>query len=52
MSVMHRQTVTNLIDAITEESPLVAPAYAADKADGPASEALATSLADGFRALG
>ena len=46
MSVMHRQTVADLIDAMTEESPLVAPAYAADKADGPASEALATSLAD------
>ena len=49
MSVMHRQTIADLIDAMTGESPLVAPAYAADKADGCAYEALATSPADAIQ---
>jgi sirohydrochlorin cobaltochelatase len=45
MSVMHRQTIADLIRAMTEESPLVAPAYDADAAHGPAHAALATRLA-------
>ena len=45
MSVMHRQTVAGLIDAMTDESPLVAPTYGAGQADVPVHEELATRLA-------
>ena len=44
MSVMHRQTIADLIDAMTEESPLVAPAYGAGQDD--VADVLATRLAD------
>jgi sirohydrochlorin cobaltochelatase len=43
MSVMHRQTIADLIDAMTEESPLVAPAYGAGQDD--VADVLATRLA-------
>jgi hypothetical protein len=45
MSVMHRQTIANLIDAMTEESPLVAPAYGDGQADHPVHDVLAARLA-------
>ena len=46
MSVMDRQTIVDQIDGMTEESPLVAPAYGADQADVPVHEALGARLAD------
>jgi hypothetical protein len=46
MSVMDRQTIADLIDGMTEESPLVAPAYDSDRADVNAHEALAARLAE------
>ena len=46
MSVMHRQTIVDLIDAMTEESPLVAPAYAPRELDAPADDTLAARIAD------
>ena len=46
MAVMHRQTIADLIDGMTEESALVAPAYDAGQADITVHEALATRLAD------
>ena len=46
MSVMHRQTIVDLIDGMTQESPLVAPAYDSDQADAAAHEALAARLAN------
>ena len=46
MSVLHRQTIADLIAAMTDESPLIAPAYDAGRADVPAHEALATRTAD------
>jgi len=49
MSVMHRQSIADLIDAMTAESPLVAPAYGAGQADVPVHEALATRLADAIQ---
>jgi hypothetical protein len=45
MSVMHRQIVADLIDAMTDESPLVAPAYDTDQLNAPAHEALAAHTA-------
>lgn len=49
MSVMHRQTIADLIDAMDEESPLIAPAYGSRESDGPAHEALASHIADAIR---
>lgn len=49
MSVMHRQTIAHLIDAMTEESPLVGPTYGAEEADAPLHAALATRLADAIQ---
>jgi hypothetical protein len=46
MSVMHRQTIADLIDAMTDESPLVAPAYDANPASAATHETVATRLAD------
>jgi hypothetical protein len=46
MSVMHRQRIADLLDAMTEESPLVAPAYDTDTAALPVHETLASHLAD------
>jgi sirohydrochlorin cobaltochelatase len=45
MSVMHRQTIADLIDAMTEESPLVAPAYGAGQADADGHGSLGNRLA-------
>ena len=49
MSVMHRQTIADLMDAMNEESPLIAPAYGACESDAPAQEALAGRIADAIR---
>lgn len=46
MSVMHRQTIADLIDAMTEESPLVAPSYSDGKDDVAVRDSLATRLAE------
>src|SRR5690606_10868891 len=46
MSVMDRQAIADLIDAMNGESPLVAPAYGTGQDDVPAHEALAASLAE------
>jgi hypothetical protein len=46
MSVMHRQTIVDLIDGMTEESPLVAPAYVLREEDVPAHDVLAARIAD------
>ena len=53
MSVMHRQAIANLIDGMTEESPLVAPTYGSHEVDVPVHEGLATRIADAIsRATG
>lgn len=49
MSVMHRQTIADLIDGMTEESPLVAPAYGSDRREVPVHETLGARLADAIR---
>jgi hypothetical protein len=49
MSVMHRQTIADLMDAMNEESPLIAPAYGSRESDAPAREALASRIADAIR---
>ena len=46
MSVMHRQTIVDLIDGMTQESPLVAPAYGSSEIDAPVHDALAARIAD------
>lgn len=46
MPVVHRQAIADLIDGMSEESPLVAPAYGSNGADVPVHEALAARLAD------
>jgi hypothetical protein len=46
MSVMDRQTIADLIDGMTEESPLVAPAYHANDAEVLTHEPLAAHLAE------
>lgn len=45
MSVMHRQTIADLIDGMTEESPLVAPAYSVDRREATAHETLGGRIA-------
>jgi hypothetical protein len=46
MSVMHRQTIADLMDAMADESPLVAPSYDTDQSNAPALETLAAHLAE------
>ncbi len=46
MSVMDRQTIVDLIDGMTEESPLVASTYDADRTGAAVHEALAVRMAD------
>ena len=46
MPVMQRQEISDLLDAMTEESPFVAPAYTPNDTTTAAHEALATRLAD------
>lgn len=46
MSIMHRQTVVDLIAGMNDESPLIRPVYAADDEQVGARAALASSVAD------
>ena len=46
MSVMHRQTIADLIEGMTQESPLVAAAYDSNRHDVAVHESLAARLAD------
>jgi sirohydrochlorin cobaltochelatase len=46
MSVMHRQTIVDLIDGMTEESPLVAPSYGSSEVDASVHDSLAADIAD------
>jgi sirohydrochlorin cobaltochelatase len=46
MSVMHRQTVVDLIDGMNEESPLVEPSYGASEVDASVHDALAARMAE------
>jgi sirohydrochlorin cobaltochelatase len=46
MSVLQRQTIADLIDGMTEESPLVAPAYGSREDDTSVHEALAARIAE------
>ena len=53
MSVMHRQSIVDVIDAMTEESPLVAPTYGSSEDGAPVHEELAARIADAIvRATG
>ena len=46
MSVMHRQTIADLLAGMNDESPLIRPAYAGDDGEMEARAALANSVAD------
>ena len=49
MSVMHRQTIVDMLAGMNDESPLICPAYAGDDGQSGARAALANSVADALQ---